>query len=348
MPVLTNDITDADCIAGTLELFRLTPRPIHSNFLVAATVLYTDAAGHLRTAQGVNSETCVLSSCICAERTALVQLRLFPWGWRHINAVYITSSAPPPTLVSPGLLCREFMAEFSPAAAAVRERLTGSGGGVATAFPAPPTDVTVVLLSCDGAHEARHTLSALFPFPSLYHGVPHAHLAAVGASFAGFATPVTEASLAAASPPPQLAALLPAAAALHKEVATLAAKPHGGDALYPIHLAAGALLSDGSIILARQLKGLEYGCSADAVVRLSGALGGGGAGALTPLLVVQADQFGNCPAPSAPARSLLCEHASALNAKDLVVLVHAGEGRLRFCSHAQLSPLLCEISTGTT
>ena len=346
---MTTATDDAAHIASTLELFRRTPRPIHSNFLVAATVLYTDTTGQLRTAQGVNSETCVLSSCICAERAAMLQLRLHPKGWRYINTVYITSSAPPPTLVSPGLLCREFMAEYSGAAAVARERLTGTGAaegavGGGGALPAPPSDISIVLFSCDGAHEARHALSALFPFPPLYNGVPHAHVAAVGASFAaGTAVAVSEAALSGAAPPAPLAARLPAATALHKAVAALAAAPHAGDALYPLHLAAGALFDDGTVRLARQLKGLEYGCSADAVVRLTGAFGEGGP---KPLLLIHCDQFGNCLAPSAPARSLLSEHQCALNAGELVVLVHAQCGALRLCSPAQLAPLACEIVTG--
>jgi hypothetical protein len=56
-----------------------------------------------------------------------------------------------------------------------------------------------------------------------------------------------------------------------------------------VHLAAGVLFADGGRLLARQLKGLEYGCSADAVVRLSGAL----APERAVALLVQADQFGN-------------------------------------------------------
>jgi hypothetical protein len=245
------------------------------------------------------------------------------------------------------------MQEFSGAVAAVRERFVGSGGGGggvgggAAALSLPAPDVTIVLLSCDGAHVARHALSVLFPFPSPYHGVPHAHLATVGASFAGRAAAVTEASLAAAlaaaAPQPLLAALLPAAAALHKAVAALAAAPHDGDELYPIHLAAGALLSDGTVRLARQLKGLEYGCSADAVVRLSGALGGDAA---ATVLVAQCDAQGNCIAPSAPARSLLSEHCRALSAEAVSVLVHGPGGELRLCSPSELAPMACEIVTG--
>ena len=266
----------------------------------------SDAAGASRTLQGVNTETCILSSCICAERAALAQLRLAPGGWRWVDAVYIAATSP--TLVTPGLLCREFLSEFSPAVAARREALLGGGGGGAgaAALPAvtlppadPDGDIAIVLFSSDQTLSARYRLLELYPYAPLYHGVPHAQLADRGAAFAARCAPVTEGALAAlAAGAPHLAPLLHAAVALHAAVLALAAKPHDGDALYPVHLAAGALLSTGGVALARQLKGLEYGCSADAVVRLSGRFCVGGVGAGEglgePLLLLQVDQFGTC------------------------------------------------------
>jgi hypothetical protein len=66
---------------------------------------------------GVNSETCVLSSCICAERCALTQLRVHAHmhphdpthAYTHIKTVYITTTAN--HIITPGMLCREFMQE---------------------------------------------------------------------------------------------------------------------------------------------------------------------------------------------------------------------------------------------
>jgi hypothetical protein len=92
-------------------------RPIHSNFLVAAVITYAaegddPATAPLRHVVGVNTETCVLPSAICAERTALVQLRL-----RHppvqpggVRGVYITTTETGSgALITPGLLCREML-----------------------------------------------------------------------------------------------------------------------------------------------------------------------------------------------------------------------------------------------
>ena len=69
--LLAEDIT---YIEKARRLIRQTPHPIHSNFLVAACISYLDADGEERFVVGVNSETCVLPSAICAERCALLQV----------------------------------------------------------------------------------------------------------------------------------------------------------------------------------------------------------------------------------------------------------------------------------
>ena len=345
-------LDDARYIALTRALYERTPRPIHSNFLVAATVVYADASGALQLAHGVNSESCVLSSCICAERTALVQLRLAPTGWRYVRAVYITASSE--GLITPGLLCREFLSEFSEAACAVREAheaAAGGGGGgsggssggsSSSSLPHadPEGDIAVVLFSAAGA-VARHSLRSLFPHPSPYHGVPNANLEGAGRALA---------QRAAGASAEALGALLgggagQAAADLCAAVAALARQAHEQDDLYPVHLAAGVLFADGERLLARQLKGLEYGCSADAVVRLSGAL----ARARPVALLVQADQHGNLLAPSAPARALLTEHAARLGiAAGTRVLLHdARSGALLALPPAALASDAPAIRTGS-
>jgi cytidine deaminase len=348
-PPAQEALDEAKYIALTRALFERTPRPIHSRFLVAATVVYVDASGALQTAHGVNSETCVLSSCICAERTALVQLRLAPTGWRYVRAVYITASAQ--GFITPGLLCREFLSEFSEAACATREAHeaaaagSGSGGGSGGSGSLPPADpqgdIAVVLFTAAGA-VARHALRDLFPHPSPYHGVPNARVEGAGRALA---------QRAAAAGAEALGALLPAgapaaqaAADLCAAVAALARQPHDQDHLYPVHLAAGVLFADGGRLLARQLKGLEYGCSADAVVRLSGAL----APERAVALLVQADQFGNLLAPSAPARALLTEHAARLGieGRSRVLLHDARSGALLALHPAALAAEAPSIRTG--
>ena len=331
-------LDDAHYIGLTLALARATAPPIHSHFLVAATVVYVDREGAVRHTHGVNAETCVLSSCICAERSALVQLRLSPTGWRYVRAVYITASCE--ALITPGLLCREFMSEMSEAACAVREahgaQGPGAGGGGARTC-APDGDINIVLCNAAGA-VARHALLELYPHPPPYHGVPNARLEATGLAAAQRAAAPSASALEGLLG----GALAAAAAALCLQATALAAQPHELDDLYPVHLAAGVLFEDGSHALARQLKALEYGCSADAVVRLSGGL----ARRRPAALLVQSDQFGNLLAPSAPARALLAEHSERLGVASARVLLHSRAGELLAVPLSALAPSAPEIKTG--
>jgi hypothetical protein len=66
---------DLEFVRITKALAKRTPHPIHSGFLVAACISYWDRDRSVRHVLGVNSETCVLPSAICAERCALLQVR---------------------------------------------------------------------------------------------------------------------------------------------------------------------------------------------------------------------------------------------------------------------------------
>lgn len=310
---------DEGYITRVRALLARSSRPIHSDFLVAALVVYEDESGGVGVVEGLNAETCVLTSAICAERAALLRLRVEPGGCRAVRSVYITSTADDGALVTPGLLCREFMCEY--AASAGR-------------------DVRVVLCSAAaGGAAAVHALSALYPHPPLYHGVPRAHAVAAGEAFAARAVRPSATSLAPLVAGGGVGLTGEALAALHAAVTALAAGACGGasDRLYPIHLAAGALLSNGSHALARQDKCLEYGCTADAVTRLGYVLAQSSSPDPAPraLALVQCDQFGNCIAPSAPPRAWLSEHGHAA----LPVLVHdAASGELRCVTAGELAP----------
>jgi hypothetical protein len=80
----------------------------------------------LRHVLGVNTETCVLPSAICAERTALVQLRLRHPPCAGIRGVYITTTETGSgALITPGLLCREMMQVGRSRCGGVPLRVTG-------------------------------------------------------------------------------------------------------------------------------------------------------------------------------------------------------------------------------
>lgn len=376
---------DVEYIKMTQALLARSERPLQSDFLVAATLVYWTRDGRLSCTQGVNSETCVLPSAICAERCALLQLRL-RGDASHVRAVYITTSAAD-TLITPGLLCREMLSEFAPPEARVvlftgdwTPRLHPASGLPTAAYPP-----LCGKLSID-------QLGRLYPLRPIYHGVPRAHLpgfaaahaaamqrvnvetlsysplasvrdlpiaagsplaaeiadallsrltgagATAGSAAAGtsgaataaskasgsaqllFASPggtgyaASDAAAAPATPVRGVAAGSTQAQAhghahsalalstpslaradaglrvlesrviqLYEAVAALAARGGpvalggapggvtgaGSDSLFPIHFAAGVLFADGSVAVARQDKGLEYGCTIDAVAKLT-------------------------------------------------------------------------------
>ena len=136
-------------------LLRSTPRPIHSDFLVAAVVSFLDNDGRECATTGVNGETCCLSDAICAERSALLQLRLHPAGCARVLSVYITSTAAE-GLVFPGLLCRQFMAE------AARSGTPGSDVRVVLVSPAL---IPAVAPPPRGLCAVFSLLEDLFPLP---------------------------------------------------------------------------------------------------------------------------------------------------------------------------------------
>ena len=88
------------------------------------------------------------------------------------------------------------------------------------------------------------------------------------------------------------------------ELAILEARSNISD-VHPIQFGAAAIFDDGTIVTTRQASALEYGCTLDAVSQLFPHFREQNA---TPLLLVQADQFGIAHAPFAPARAFLTEH----------------------------------------
>lgn len=61
-------------VEKTRRLVLTLPAPIHSDFLVTACISYFDENGDVQDVVGMNSETCILPSSLCAERSALAQV----------------------------------------------------------------------------------------------------------------------------------------------------------------------------------------------------------------------------------------------------------------------------------
>jgi hypothetical protein len=90
-----------------------------------------------------------------------------------------------------------------------------------------------------------------------------------------------------------------------------------------LRYAAGVLFSDGSSSVQAMTKLLEYGWSLDPCIKLVPLLEEKRAAGVEPILLIQADQFGNLHSLTAPARSHLGEYGYAP-----ALLFHARDGSL--------------------
>lgn len=390
--------SDIDRITTVLSLSVKVPRPVHSDFLVVAVVEYVDINGETRYVVGANSETCIMTSCICAERTGLVQLRLQPHGYQYITSVYITTTAKD-VLITPGLLCREYMQEYR----GFIDVPTGNVSKSPLLAQRPSRDVRLVLLTQDltvslgaevatspGLHQADvkqgkleiFSLAEMYPVPPLYHRVERKNLVDTATEFASimehFAPQTGESTglrkvsqtiekrlraLQAADPSFSLDAWMQDTKdsrslldSIEEKLQTLYAQAQQtaadivpADSLYPIHLAAGLLFSDGSIHVARQDKCLEYGCSIDGSEKLSYLVkdqsrsensNASSAPSRVPLILLQTDQYGILQAPPAPARSWWQEFGQG----EVIVPVHDRDtGAIAMHTFNSLAPAAPEI-----
>lgn len=202
-----------------------------------------------------------------------------------------------------------------------------------------------------------YRLSDLYPLPPLYNGLRRSDTPAWAQAFAAYAAPfaaphvtgrglppspgsplaaaVEAASLAGPSagpaPPDAVAAAL---TALYRQCVELAAAPDPADQLYPVNLAAGVLLADGRTLVAREDKGLEYGCTVEAPVQLTLGIRAAAAGGVAPLAMLQVDQWGVCHAPHARARAWLSERGYG----GVVVYAHDRSGALVRTTAERLAP----------
>lgn len=352
-------------ISRVKSLVKSVPAPPHSGFLVAALVSYYDSNFELRSVCGVNSETCVLSSSLCAERCAINQLRLTfspeggGHGYRHIKSVYICTSHD--MLITPGLLCREYMCEFG---------LPSSRIFLLTKdyIPAPDELGRAEHVSSVRDAAGQHTvlqLRDLYPYPCMYHTIPRGAVATWAARYASTTVKVEAGALDArrlkctagtqlerdlvaamdadrtdASAP--LRVLESRIVALYQAATALAATPHASDSLYPIHYAAGVLLSDGTAAVARQDKALEFGSSLDATCKLASVVLERAAvtAGVVPLVLLHVDNYGVCHAPHANGRSWYVENGF----EETVVYLHNADGALVRTRIAELAPAVPRIA----
>jgi cytidine deaminase len=279
----------------------LATSPTQSSFRVVAIVFYRDSCEATASSSnlacpvadnqsdsrqyvvGTNDEPGgFIGGSICAERAALVQLRFLP-NAKVTKIVIVTDHEKP---ISPGMLCREFMAGHSSVPWDVPMLLAGTKRG---------SDV--------GYNTTKTTLRQLYPYPSPYARLTASQANDVGNSFNGAKTEKrTSLSTRAV-----------------EQLMTSARKSSLKDnltKLHPIQFGAAVLFDDDTIVVSHQKKALEYGASLDAVTQLVPLLEQSSA---HPLALVQVDSFGLAHAPFAPARAYLSEHGYG----DCRVLIHS-------------------------
>jgi len=250
---------------------------------------------------GTNTEPCFIGNSICSERTAILQMRMKRYA--SVEKLYLTADAD--SFITPGLLCREFLSEFlaptTPVIMAVYRGAEGAAG--------QPFDVQVT------------NLRELYPHPSIY-------LHVAGSNVADFAKQFHD----KAEKPKDVLQDKPEWIKLYDQVVSTTAKD-GRPTLHPLKYAAGILFNDGSVACTAMTKLLEFGWSLDPVVKLVPLLEDKRAAGVHPVLVLQADQFGNLHSLTAPARSHLSEYGYAP-----ALLFHNKEGKLVQAAVRDLAP----------
>jgi hypothetical protein len=309
---------------------------------------------------GTNDEPCHIGGSICAERAAMVQLR-FVRNIERVTKIVIVTDAPHE--ITPGLLCREFMSS-SPLVPPDTPIVLGGSNCLHchTTFEDSENCVThnndethTSLVNvdmnrksntacCINAHNFVYSitfLEELYPYASPYVRLSAGECVKYGTSYidsqSSNATVVDENEI--------YSSLLSRAGknwgelSLNDENTVCkiliekskeAAASDGRNEVHPIQYGAVVLFSDGAISIAHQKKGIEYGCTLDAVGQLAEAVqqkcySVGKSDVprklITPVLLVQTDQFGIAHAPFAPGRAFFAEHGYG----DCSVLIHRSD-----------------------
>ena len=251
---------------------------------------------------GTNDEPGYMGGSICAERAAMVQLRFVP-SFQLTKLVIATDCEDVP--ISPGMLCREFLAGHGGGHGGGRQGFvpwdlkvisTGSRcarcqkkdedifkplqslrrrGGRGRGRPTKEEDEDDMKLKsycCIDGHEdhalptLRTTIAELYPFPSPYTRLTAPQSVALGRKYMESTIQSTTIQ--------DLNSLHDGDTTTAKkllELAILEAKQSvssSGQENHPIHFGAAVLFEDQSISTSRQSSALEYGCTLDAVSQL--------------------------------------------------------------------------------
>mmetsp|Transcript_27077 Transcript_27077/g.32868 ORF Transcript_27077/g.32868 Transcript_27077/m.32868 type:complete len:316 (+) Transcript_27077:132-1079(+) len=231
------EITAADRVRiAEVEALRLRikTKPRQSNFRVAAIIVYKNLHdGSEHTLEGTNDEPCHIGGALCAERAALLQLRLMPYTEDdiRITAVYITSDAE--EYITPGMMCREFM--------------------MSNVFMDKETPIIMCGADSTLSTVKKQRLEELYPCPSPYYRM-------TAKEACDFQDRV------------KLKLPTPDSDEEKVYKLALQTSARDTSDVHPIGFGAALMFSDGHLISSFQKKAVEYGCTLDAVGQLAQAI----------------------------------------------------------------------------
>jgi cytidine deaminase len=259
--------------------------PKQSKFRVGAVLRFVRPDGSEGTISAVNAEPhdANIRGAICAERAALCQFQRDEAGC-GAKICRVVCVTDAPQPIFPGPCCREFL--------------------VATC--APETEV-VVSGSAEPEAFVTEPLRELLPLPSAYCRRGQDEMKALGESLE-----------AKVGPPPD-----PHFAVAYAAAVACARRQGKQKAIFPVLFAAAARWPSGRAHAVAELKGMEYGCTVDAVsLLLPELLRARAESDEVPDCIVQVDHYGVAHAPFASARSLLIEHGLG----NVMLIAHTAEG----------------------
>lgn len=262
---------------------------------------------------GSNDEPGYMGGSICAERSAIVQLRFLPSA-RVTKLVICTDSTEP---IAPGMLCREFMAghpsfpwDLRIITAASKCIKCGKNNHELFKDDGIPNECV------DGIPMLDLTLKDLYPYPSPYTRLDSSQSVALGESFA---KSQKSRSLIESLTKGKNSSDRWKESDGWKDLMERAleeAKKNSTEQ-HPIQFGAAVKFTNGEIVTSRQVSALEYGCSLDAISLLGPQFD-----ERMPRYMVQVDQYGVAHAPFAPARAFLNEKAHGYGFGNCQILVH--------------------------
>lgn len=288
---------------------------------------------------GTNDEPGFMGGAICAERSAMVQLRFLP-SFEITKVVICTDSLDP---ISPGILCREFLAGHDSVPWETQILCTGC---VCINCERRDSDLFLVesgktktsSFLCDCENGGKHviptldtTLKDLYTYPSPYSRLRASESVTLGETYA------KEKQQENSTVRNEFDSLNDATKKLF-ELAIEEARSNASEN-HPIYFGAAVEFDNGEIVTSHQASALEYGCTLDSVSQLASHIKKGG----VPKVIVQADQFGIAHGPFAPARAFLSENGYG----DCQILLHdvpihtvkdIGSWSLRFVKAKDLAP----------